>query len=199
MKLMAILTLAACTLAIGGFAADTIIDNSTNLTFPREVSFDHNGKQYELEATGVATRKKLIIKIYSVASYLQKGAATGGDKLQAILSEDNAKQLTMKWVRDISPIQLKEAYDDSFHRVFPEQQYAELQTVIKEFLNLFSQPAKKGEEYIIRSIPGGEIVVLINGKKVGSVTNPAFAQGLWKVWFGDKSIVKRSELLSQMQ
>lgn len=182
----------------GLLGENTIVDTSTKETFPSEVSFDQGGKHYDLEATGVATRKKLIIKVYSLASYLQKGAAsTKDDRLAAILSDDNAKQLTMKWVRDVGPEQVKESYQEAFHKVFSEQAYAQQKNNIDDFLKIFLVGAKKGDIFILRWAPGGYVEALINGKTAGTVTNKEFAQGLWKIWFGDNSVVNRSNLLSQ--
>lgn len=187
-----------CAAMFNGLSAeDSIVDSSTRESFPKEVSFDFNGKQYQLDATGVATRKKLIVKVYSIASYLQKGVAKpGADNLAAILSDENAKQLTMKWVRAVGGAQVQETYQESLHKVFSEEAYAQLKGVIDTFLTFFSAGAEKGDVFVLRWIPGGNVEVLINNKKVGSVTNAAFAKGLWNVWFGSKSVVNSQDLLS---
>lgn len=202
MKLSILGTLALCSslFVVAAHAEDTIVDKSTGLSFPREVTFDIDGKAYQLQATGVATRKKLIIKVYSIASYLQKGASgAAGDKFERIMSDENAKQLTMKYVREVTPTQIKDAFLDSFKRVFPGQQYTQMQADITNFLQLFSQPLHKGDETTLRWAPGGTVEVLLNDKKVGSLNNAAFAQGLWNIWFGNNSIVDRNDLVSQLK
>ena len=179
-------------------AQESISDSSTKEAFPAEISFDANGKSYQLTATGVATRKKLIIKVYSIASYLQKDAyKPNGDNLLAILSDDNAKQLTIKWVRGVGSEQVRESYDEAFHKVLSDQEYAAQKANLDQFLQYFSQGANKGDEFIFRSVPGGYIEILINGKKVGSVTNKVLAKALWSIWFGDKSVVDRNDLLNR--
>jgi hypothetical protein len=194
------LTLCASLFSMGLQAQDNIVDNSTHESFPREVSFDYNGKQYQLEATGVATRKKLIIKVYSIAHYLQKGLETSGaDKMQQIMSDDTAKQFTLKWVRDVGVDKIQEAFQDSFRRVFPGQEYDQMQNEIQAFTQLFNQAAHRGDEYVFRWLPGGNIDVLINGKKVGSVANKEFAKGLWSIWIGPHSVVNSQELISLMK
>lgn len=198
-SVLGILALCFCSFTTGLIAQDAITDKSTGMAFPGEVSFDNNGMQYQLQATGVATRKKLIIKVYSIASYLQKGAAGSGDKFDKILSDDNAKQLTLKYVRDITANQIQDAFQDSFRRVFPGQEYTKLQADITSFLHFFNKGVHRGEEFAFRWIPGGSVEVLINGSKVGSINNVAFAQGLWKVWFGQNSIVDRNDLVSLMK
>lgn len=196
-------SLVACCIGLCTFQlhaqTDTIVDNSTGVAFPRQVSFDANNQQYQLEATGVATRKKLVVKVYSIAHYLQKGAAQGGDKMQAIMSDKNAKQFTIKWVRDVAVDKVQGAYQEAFHKVFSQQDYASLQNEINQFTQYFNNEAHKGDEYVLRWIPEGTIEIIINGNKVGSVNNVRFAQGLWNVWFGPSSVVKVDDLTSAMR
>lgn len=196
MKLFSCLALfCACHL----HADNEVKDSATGAVFPAEVSFDYQGKTYELEATGVSTRKKLVFKVYSVAHYLQKGAAKGKDRLQEIMSDANAKQLTIKWTRDVPAAKVQEGYEESLRNSIPEPAYSKLQTVIKTYIAFFNHDVTKGEENVIRWIPGGNIEVLINGEKVGTVSNLEFAKGLWDVWFGNKSVVNRDNLISLMQ
>lgn len=198
MKYFALSMLLACAslCPFGLYGADTVTDKLTGQSFPSSISIENNGKTYELEATGVATRKKLIIKVYSIASYLQKNAAGGATVLDKILSDENAKQLTMRYVFNANVNQVQEAFESSFHRVFSDQEYAKQQATITKFLSFFNQPLNKGDECILRWFPGGVVEVLINGKKTGEITDAAFAKGLWQVWLGANSIVNRDDLVS---
>ena len=174
-----------------------VVDNSTKESFPQTVSFDSDGVHYELDATGVATRKKFLFKVYSVASYLQRGAIkAGSDPVQTILSDDFAKQLSMKWVRSVSSKQVQESYQESFRKVLSDSEFANLKDALDEFLGFFNQSFNKGDEFILRWLPGGNIEVFVSGKKMGSVTNKNFAVSLWKIWFGDRSVVDRNNLIS---
>lgn len=184
--------------AINLHAETSITDKDTGVTFPAEISFNYQGKDYQLQATGTSVRKKLVFKVYSVAHYLQKGVTSGGDKLQTIMSDANAKQLTIKWLRDVDGAKIQEGYEDSFKNAIGGSVGPELQSAIKTYIGLFSQGVVKGNEHVIRWIPGGIIEVLINGKSVGTITNPEFAKGLWSIWFGSKSVVNRDNLMSLM-
>lgn len=166
-----------------------ITDSRTNVTFPSEVSFTFDGKQYDLQATGVATRKKFMVKVYSVAHYLQKGANNN-----EILQDSAAKQLTIKPVYDASVKKVQDGYRESLHKAFPGDQYAKNEKDIEKFVSFFNTDMKKGDEVVIRWIPGGNVETIINGKNAGTITNKEFAAGLWNVWFGPDSIVKREEL-----
>jgi len=180
-------------------AENEVIDKATGEAFPAEITFDYQGKNYQLDSTGVSTRKKLFIKVYSVAHYLQKGAAAGKDKLQEIMSDSNAKQLTIKWVRGVPADKVQEGYEESFKTAIPEPAYTQLQSAIKTYIAFFNKDVEKGDEHVIRWIPGGVIEVQIKGKTAGTVTNPEFAKGLWNIWFGAKSVVNRDNLMSLMK
>jgi hypothetical protein len=178
--------------------AAEIKDPSTGIAFPSEISIEQGGKAYSLNATGVATRKKLFVSIYSVAHYLQSGPITA-DKLAAIFSDDKAKQLTMIWARDVEASKIKEGYKDSFSKALTTAQQQQLKAEVNQFIQLFTKDAKKGDSYILRWFPTGYIDVLINDKVVGSIHNVDFAKGLWSVWFGPKSVVEPASLMSLMK
>lgn len=196
LKLLSFLTLFC---ACSAFAESEVTDKATGESFPASVSFKSEGKDYQLEATGVSTRKKLIIKVYSVAHYLQKDATAGSDNLQTILSDLNAKQLSIKWVRAVPEDKVQEGYSESFKTAIQDPAYTKAQTAIKTYLAFFDQDVKKGDEHIIRWIPGGTIEVLINGTTAGTIKDPEFAKGLWNIWFGTKSVVKQDALMSLMK
>lgn len=177
------------------YADNEIQDPSTGVVFPSEVSFEYNGKEFHLQATGVSTRKKFFVKVYSIASYLEKRADTSGNILQAIMQTDQAKQLTMKWVHEASIERVRNGYQESFQNTLTSDQYGQLRNEIETFISFFSQAVQKGDEHILRSLPGGVVDVIINGRRVGSIPNQEFAKALWSLWFGEKSVVNRDQLL----
>lgn len=165
-----------------------ITDKATGVSFPSEVSYSFDGNDYDLKATGVATRKKFFVKVYSVAHYLQDGASAN-----QILDDSTAKQLTIKSVYNASAKKVQNGYRDSFHKAFSDAEYAKNQKDIDKFVSFFGD-MKKGDEVVIRWIPGGNVETLINGKDVGTIQNKVFAKGLWNIWFGPKSIVNSKDL-----
>lgn len=193
MKILTYSFIASCCSLFFAFnlqAQETITDNNTRISFPKEISFEANGKNYQLDATGVATRKKLVIKVYSIAHYLQKGVGP-----QDVMSDKAAKQFTIKWARDVPVDKVQGAFNDAFQKVFSQQDFAKLGPDINKFNQFFNKEAHKGDEYIIRWVPEGTIEVLINGQKAGAINNKDFAQGVWNIWLGPNSVVNRGDLL----
>lgn len=192
-NMLKLFTLFFCMTSLSLFA--DITDSGTGQTFPSQVSFENAGKKYNLNATGTSTRKKFFVKVYGVAHYLQDGAyKSGADKFQVILSDQFAKQLSLKWVHDADAKRIQEGYHESFQKTLSPQDYNQMLNDINQYVSFFNANFQKGDEHEIRWIPGGIIEVNYNGKKVGSVTNPNFARALWSIWFGEKSVVNRDNL-----
>jgi hypothetical protein len=176
--------------------AEEVRDDSTGVTFPKEISINEEGKSFNLKATGVATRKKFFVKVYSIAHYLQdNGFQNKGDIVQAIMDDNYAKQFTMKWVHEASSSKIQEGYYESFKNTLGAD-YSRLEGQINQFVKLFNRDAQKGDEYILQWLPGGKIEVIFNGSKAGTVVDKNFAVALWNLWFGSKSVVKKSDLTS---
>lgn len=184
-------------LSMAGFTKE-VKDESTGLTFPEKVTIEHQGKTYQLTNTGVATRRKLIVKVYSIASYLQDGAFKGGDKFQPLSSDEFAKQLIIKFNHDVSADKLRSSFLEAFRNNLSPAEFSSLQPTIDKTLGVFTD-VKPGDEMIIRSLPGGYVDVSLNGKQLTSDTNGAFAKALWATWVGPNSVVKRENLVSNLQ
>ncbi len=181
-------------------AQDTITDRSTKKSFPRSVSFEYLGKNYDLEATGVATRKKFFAKVYSVAHYMEKSdEEQRGNVFDDILNSDKAKQLTSIWVRDVGLNKVKSGYRESFQKSIGRGQIKEFDNEIDQFLSFFTSNVDTNDEHIFRWMPDGSIEVEINGEKKGEIKNERFARGLWGIWFGRSSVVNRNDLVSQIR
>lgn len=195
------LAMICCFTSLATFAFAEVRESTTGVDFPSEVSFEYKGKSFKLQITGEATRKKFFVSVYNVAHYLQEGAVMsfGANKIQTILNEDTAKQLTFKWVRTVEAAKVKEGYDESFKKTLSPHEYAQLQNEISQFLSYFNQEVKKGDEHVLRWLPGGNIEVIIKGNTVGTISNPSFAKALWSIWFGDKSVVDSEKLVSLLK
>lgn len=184
-----------CVMSLSLYAAEEIKNDETGKSFPTVVKFEQEGKSYELDATGTSARKKLGFKVYGMASYLGKNAE-GADAFAKVMDPKVAKQLTMKWMRDIEAKLLTDGYRDSFKKVITGN---DLQKEIDQFLTFYSQDIKDGDEQVIRYLPGGYVELLMNGQSRGHLTSEPFAQALWKIWFGPKSVVNRDQLVSLLK
>lgn len=180
-------------------AAGTFSDSSTGISFPTEVNISEGGNDYTLEATGVSTRKKFVIKVYSIAHYMEN-PPSGNSKqvISALLKSDNPKQFTMIWARAVESKKIKGAYEEALDDVFSSSERKQYNGEIKKFLGFFKNDSKKNDKYLLRWLPGGVLTVTINGRQVGEINNNDFARAVWKIWFGKKSPVDKARLVSRV-
>ena len=63
------LTSLLCLTCLSVCDAEEIKNAETGTTFPSTVTFEHEGKPYQLDATGTSTRKRMSFKVYGMASH----------------------------------------------------------------------------------------------------------------------------------
>ena len=187
-------------LALGAFAQDEASAQPLESRFPREVTFAYNGKEYDLEITGTSMRKKFFVTVYYIASYLEKGSVQpkGGDKFQEIMQGKQAKQLTLEWVRNIEAQKVLEGYRQSFKNALGNDQ-SKMESEINQYLQYLNQDVKKGEQHILRWLPDGTVQVIIDGGEPKEIKSQPFAHALWSIWFSERSVVNREQLVSLLK
>lgn len=169
-------------------------DPSTQLSFPRQIKLPSG---VILEATGVATRYKFMVKVYSIAHYLQDPhSGTIQEALKQVFDDNKIKQFTMHWVRDVDLRKIRETFWESFERVLIEEDYDKLSKEIDQFVNLYDRDALKNSVHELRWLPEGVIELYIEGQLKGSIKSLSFAKALWDIWLGPKSVVDRDKLVS---
>jgi hypothetical protein len=176
---------------------DTIIEPSTEKAFPRTVTFTHDGAAYSLSATGTTVRKKLFIKVYAVVHYLE-GTLQGSPeaRLQEVLQDGPAKQLTLDFARDVGQTQIQDAFRDGFTANATDDEFASIEPKVQRFLSFFDREITENSQLTFRWLPGGVVLTEAYGEWKEPLTDPTFARVLWTIWFGEDSIVDPEELVS---
>lgn len=183
---------------LGSLQAQEITDKSTGISFPAKITVEENGQDVTLQATGVSTRKKFFVKIYSVVSYVQEGSGlNAGNAFSKILEPGYMKQINSKWVRSVEADKIKEGYHDSFRKVL-QNGNDQLNQMVEKYISFFG-PVKKGDEHVINWLSDNTIVVMINGQERGRLQSEEFAKALWSIWFGKSSVVNRDALISNLK
>jgi len=198
MKSLAMLALITCA-ALPCMSQQTVTEPSTGKTFPKEVTFKRGESSYMATLTGVAVRKKLIFKVYGMAHYMQdpiKGSKN--DVFKSILTDGRAKQIDMIFVRDVDLGKIQEAYRDGFKNNSTADELRTIDQQIKTFLGFFTKDVKENDEFILRWLPGGTIVAVVQGEEKPAITDLTFAKVLWTIWFGEDSIVDREDLIGSL-
>lgn len=180
-------------------AQDMVEESSTDKKFPREVTFSYDGTEYSLTVTGLAVRKKFIFKVYGIAHYMQDPQKMSKEEaFQAILTNDKAKQITMDFSRDVGADKIQGAYYDGFKKIANREEFAEIKPLVDQFVGFFDKEVKENEQYILRWLPGGTVISIVQGEEKPAISSETFARVLWSIWLGEDSIVDRDNLVEMM-
>jgi hypothetical protein len=198
---MRTILVAAVLLLSTGLAAsqEKVKESSTGKEFPSQVSIVAGGKETPVQLTGVAVRKKLVFKVYGMAHYMESAPqGKEEDVLRAILTDGKAKQITMEFVRDVDASSIQNAYRDGFKEHASGEELKALQPLIDKFIAYFTREVKENDRLILRWLPGGTIIPIIQGEEKPAITDERFARTLWSIWFGESSIVDRDDLIERL-
>ncbi len=171
-------------------------DTETGTEFPASVSFVSNGSSFGLTITGLAVRTRFFFNVYCLAHYMQDPpTGSTGTVLKAILSDSQAKQVTMHFVRDVSADRIQRALLDGFRRNASDLELGAIQPLVDVFARAIDRDVKKNDRFVIRWLPGGTTTSIFEGREVSSISSVLFAKVLWSIWFGEHSVVNRDHLL----
>jgi hypothetical protein len=150
------------------------------VTVPETTSIGENGTQLVLNGAGI--RKKLFIKVYVGALYLQSKQNT----VAAILEAEGAKRITMHFLyNEVSAEKLVNGWNEGFSGNNSAAEIKSLQDRINQF-NKFFHTVKKGDVIRLDYVPAGGTQVWINDSLKGSVPGNDFNRALLKIWLGPK-------------
>ncbi len=145
-----------------------------------------DGQQVELAATGVGLREKTFLKVdvYTIVSYVLAGADLGEDKGAGLVALREPKRLQMNLRRSFSREKLINAFVEVIEKNYEDTSpfAADLAT----FEGYFDRDAQDGDVIIFDYCPATGLTTTLNGDVSGVITNPAFVEALWTVWFGQK-------------
>lgn len=182
------------------FSQQTVKESSTGKYFPSEITVKNAGKELTLKLTGLTVRKKIIFKVYAIAHYMQDAPTVGDEDaaFNAVFQDGMAKQITMDFARDVEAAKIKEAYIDGFKQHSSKEELQKIQPLINQFTGYFTTEIKENQQITLRWLAGGVVQTSVQGEEKTPVTDPVFARLLWKIWFGEDSIVDREELVERM-
>jgi hypothetical protein len=188
-----------CSAAILASAQEKIVEPSTGKSFASSVKFTLSGTEFSLQLTGVTVRKKFMFKVYGMAHYLQE--PIGGSEqniFQTILADGKAKQIVMDFARDVDYEKIRDTYKDGFKENSTSEDFKKIEPLIDQFVGAFAEGVKENDQFVLRWLSGGTVIVIVQGEEKPAIHSELFAKTLWSIWFGEDSIVDRDELVSRM-
>ncbi len=138
-----------------------------------------DGKDASL--VGMGLRKVLFIKVYVSGLYMESPTNVPTEVIEA----DMPKGMIVHFLYKLSAKKLKKEYRNKIEENTPERS-DDLNRSIDKFIDMFTDPTQKGDEFIYTYIPGDGVTVSLGGKTKGTVPGDDFMKALFRVWFGEK-------------
>jgi len=180
-KKMALVTIVlAAVLWSGGLAEEARAVEVAGVSLSDTVSVGEQNQELLLNGAGV--RKKVFVKVYVGALYLQEKRS---DPRQ-ILDDAGPKRMVMHFLyKEVGAGKLTSAWTDGFNANQGTAEMQKLKERLEQFNALFPT-VHRGDRIEIDLLPGRGTVVRFNDKELGSVAGADFAQALLEVWLGAK-------------
>jgi Chalcone isomerase-like len=141
-------------------------------------------KKYSLKLTGAAMRKRAIIKVYAIGSYVDKDFA--GRTAEELATVDTIKQLHLVMERNVDGADMAKAFQEAIKNNYPNQFTDE----VKKLVTIMeAQSADKGDHVWITHVPGYGIHVNLPSKKTSEfIAGVKFAKAVWDIYLGPKNV-----------
>jgi hypothetical protein len=178
---LAVLLTAILTAPTLAAAAEQVAEPASGVTFDSQIG------DLQLLGTGLRTKTFLKVKVYAVGLYVDpkalaehKGQTDSPAFFKALVWGDFRREIHMKFIRDnISANKIRDAFAESL-----EETDAALR---EKFLGYFGD-VRKGDEYVLRWVPGGTLETVVAGREQPPIANKAFAAAVFAIWLGDKPV-----------
>jgi len=150
------------------------------------VKFAAKDNDASLLGVGLRTKTMLKVKVYAIGLYVAdsvlagqlKGKATSPDLYRELAAGDFPKKVVMKFVRDVSSSQIRDAFHESLGNAGPKAQ---------EWINYFGE-IRSGQEIVIAWTPGTGLLTKVAGADKPVINDKAFASSVFGIWLGDKAV-----------
>jgi chalcone isomerase-like protein len=132
-----------------------------------------------LKLNGLGLRKKAVFKVYVGGLYLESPSKDAG----GILASDQARAIRMHFLRDLTKVQLVEAFQEGFEANAKDK--AGQKAAFDKMLALVPD-VKEGETLTFAYVPGKGTTLRVGDKDLGAFEGKGFADAVFAIWLGAK-------------
>ncbi len=148
-----------------------------NISLPSTATLE-SGTALVLNGAGI--RKKLFIKIYVGALYLEQKS----NNPELIISSGQSSRVLMHFVYDgVSKKKITDAWTTGFEKNHSAEELIKLKPRIEKFNNMFAD-TRADDVILLDYLPGQGTIVSINNKQRGSIAGDDFNKALMRIWLG---------------
>jgi len=175
------------------FIAGLMLLSLAILAPAQEIAESHTGTKFAVKlgdttllGTGLRTKTMLKVKVYAAGFYAAdsaiagplKGKAGSPELYQQLVNGDFHKTMVMKFVRDVSTSQIRDAFRESLGNAGPNTD---------PWLTNFND-IKSGQEIVISWAPETGLTTKVAGSDKAPINDKAFATAVFSIWFGAKPV-----------
>ena len=139
-----------------------------------------------LLGVGLRTKTMLKVKVYAIGLYAADTAIAGPLKGKAgtlelytqLVNSDFQKKVVMKFVRDVSASQIRDAFRESLKNTGPR---------MEEWLAYFND-IRSGQEIVIAWVPSAGLETKVAGTDKPVINDKGLASSVFGIWLGDKPV-----------
>jgi hypothetical protein len=165
-------------------AEETVGVEGSNTRYPTVIDAKVGDKDVKLALTGAAMRKKLFFKVYTIAGYVEQGAAVR--TAEELAAADCPKQMHLVMERDVDGKDMAEAFRAGIRLNYAAPRFdRELDTLIDAFRAV---DIKKGDHFWMTYIPKVGLHCNLVGKSEFLVKDVAFARAVWEIYLGKNNL-----------
>ena len=136
--------------------------------------------QKTLTLNGAGIRKKFFFNVYVGSLYTERKVTTP----EELFADTGEKLVRMNFVyKKVEKEKIVEAFAEGLTSNSP---YVARTAEAKAFLSWFTSDFVAGDTVDISLSPDGTVAATQNGKALGSVRSPTLAQGVLRIWFGER-------------
>jgi len=167
-----------------GVAVEPISVRGTSVTYPQAVTVPVKDRTLQLNLTGVGVRTRIGLNVYAVGSYVQDGATVRTAEDMTNVNAVRVLHLVME--RGVDANDFIGAFKAAVGKSYPADKF---KTEFGQLADAVGNKAvAKGDHIFMISEPDVGVRFRIADKVDLTVKNPAFAQALWEVYFGQKPL-----------
>lgn len=126
---------------------------------------------------------KWVISLYVAGLYLPKATDTTPGAAVAA----TPKRLLMHYARDIPREKMVEATNETIGNGLSPEQATAIAPSQKIWNALYPAP-RENDVLTFDHLPGGTLIMTLNGSEVGRLTDDAFARALFAIWIGEHPV-----------
>jgi hypothetical protein len=191
--------LAAAGVALIGtalLAADMVGVPGSSTKYPSEIEAAVGGKNVKMVLTGAAMRTRFLVNVYTIGSYVEKGAPV--NSAQTLVAADCAKRLHLVMERTVDGKDMAEAFRAAIRMNHREPAFNDEVNTLVQFMR--STSARKDDHILLTHVPGIGLHCSMAGKADFLIKNVQFAHAVWEIYLGNHNLGEgiKKALVSRM-